>query len=547
MEEDALTTSSDTSRSETKLDVVIVGAGFAGLYMLYRLRGLGFSTRVYEGESDIGGTWYMNRYPGARCDVESMQYSYSFSNDLQQEWNWSEKFATQPEILSYINHVADRFDLRKDIRLETRIASARFDAMTNEWLLVTEDGETIRARFCIMATGCLSAARLPDIPGLGSFGGDLYHTGDWPKDEPDLSGKSVGVIGTGSSGIQAIPEIAKRCGHLFVFQRTPTFSVPARNAALSADEINHWKSSYPELRAKAREVSQTGSLFKVPKKSAMDVSEAEREELYQESWRVGGPNFAYTFNDLILDEQSNATAADFVRARIRETVKDPIVAESLVPGGFPIFAKRICVDTDYYETFNRPNVTLVDLRKAPIVEVTPSGLRITERDYDLDVIVLATGFDAITGALSRIDIEGPDGAMLRDKWADSPSAYLGIMTYGFPNLFAITGPGSPSVLSNVIVSIEQHVDWISTCLDTLRRQGATRIEPTAAAESEWMLGVKEAADATLYPRAASWYMGANVPGKPRVFMPYVGGVNKYRRVIEAIAANGYTGFDLSQG
>lgn len=541
-----MTTSRDTSRSETKLDVIIVGAGFAGLYMLHRLRGLGFSTRVYEAEADIGGTWYMNRYPGARCDVESMQYSYSFSNDLQQEWNWSEKFATQPEILSYINHVADRFDLRKDVQLETRIASARFDATANEWQLVTEDGDTIRAKFCIMATGCLSAARLPDIPGLGSFAGDLYHTGDWPKNEPDLSGKSVGVIGTGSSGIQAIPEIAKRCGHLFVFQRTPTFSVPARNAALSAEEINHWKSSYAELRAKAREVSQTGSLFKVPKKSAMDVSAAEREDLYQESWRVGGPNFAYTFNDLILDERSNATAADFVRARIRETVNDPVVAASLLPSGYPIFAKRICVDTDYYETFNRPNVTLVDLRKSPISELTPAGLQTTEHHYDLDVVVLATGFDAITGALSRIDVEGPDGTMLKDKWAASPSAYLGLMTSGFPNMFTITGPGSPSVLSNVIVSIEQHVDWISTCLETLREQGVTRIEPTEQAEDDWMSGVKEAADATLYPRAASWYMGANVPGKPRVFMPYVGGVNKYRRVIEAVAANGYPGFDLNR-
>ena len=527
------------------LDVAVVGAGFAGLYLLHRLRTLGFAARAFEAAGDVGGTWYWNRYPGARCDVESLQYSYSFDEDLQQEWTWSERFATQPEILRYINHVADRFDLRRDIRLNTRIVAAAFDPERALWTLTTDAGDVIEAPFCVMATGCLSAARIPAIAGLSDYRGRVYHTGDWPHEGVDFTGLRVAVVGTGSSGIQAIPEIARQAEHLFVFQRTPNFSVPARNAPLTDDYVRSWKSSYAEHRRRAREETRSGTIYDFATRSALAVDDAEREREYAARWAKGGANFMHAYNDLLVDEAANRTAADFVRARIRETVADPAVAEALCPTDYPIFAKRICVDTDYYETFNRENVTLVDLRETPLEAITAHGVRTSAATYDADAIVFATGFDAMTGALDAIDIRGAAGTRLRDKWAEGPRAYLGLMSAGFPNLFLVTGPGSPSVLSNVLVSIEQHVAWIGDCLAHLRSHGLGRIDATPEAEDRWGEHVREVAHTTLYPRAASWYMGANIPGKPRVFMPYIG-VNTYRQTCSAVAAAGYEGFVLSR-
>ena len=528
-----------------QLDVAIVGAGFAGLYMLYRLRKLGFRARVFEAASDVGGTWYWNRYPGARCDVESMQYSYSFDEDLQQEWRWSERFAAQPEILRYINHVADRFDLRRDIALDTRIASARFDEVSTRWTLQTQHGAAIVARFCIMATGCLSAARLPDFPGMGDYRGRILHTGQWPHEGVDFSGMDVAVVGTGSSAIQSIPPIAAQARHLTIFQRTPNFSVPARNWAMTAEHEQSWKRDYAALRQRARAETRSGTIYEFSDKGALQVDAEARFSEYERRWQKGGANFMHAFNDILVDSKANDTAADFVRAKIRQTVTDPELAQALLPHDHPLGAKRICVDTDYYETFNRDNVTLVDVRKAPIETLTTGGLRVGGEDYACDAIVFATGFDAMTGALSAIDIRGRDGVALRQAWAAGPRTYLGVMSAGFPNLFTITGPGSPSVLSNVIVSIEQHVDWIADCLAHLRASAVGTIEPEPDAQDAWVAHVNEVAHRTLYPQANSWYMGANIPGKTRVFMPYIGGVGAYRQICQEVAADGYRGFRLT--
>ena len=523
-------------------DAIVVGAGFAGLYMMHRLRGLGMSAVGFEAGGDVGGTWYWNRYPGARCDVESMQYSYSFDDALQQEWRWSEVFAGQPEILRYAGHVADRFDLRRSFRFGTRVASASFDEAACRWTVRTDTGEAVSARFCIMATGCLSAGRLPEVEGIGTFRGPTYHTGSWPHGGVDFTGQRVGVIGTGSSGIQAIPVIAEQAQTLHVFQRTPNFSLPARNGPMPEPNTTQaWKREYQQRRARAR-TTKTGTVYDFGDKSALDVPAEEREREYMARWQGGGINFMAAYNDLSVNEASNDTAASFVRARIRELVHDPATADALTPRDYPIGIKRICVDTGYFETFNRPNVTLVDLRRSPLVAVTPAGVRTTDAEHGLDSIVFATGFDAMTGALARIAITGRDGATLSDKWAAGPRTYLGLMTAGFPNLFLITGPGSPSVLSNMMFSIEQHVEWIADCLAHLRRRGAEGIEADRDAEDAWVAHVNEVAHRTLYPRAASWYMGANVQGKPRVFMPYIGGVDAYRRRCEEVAARGYEGF-----
>ncbi|SDB69330.1 flavin-containing monooxygenase [Belnapia rosea] len=530
--------------SESKIDAVIVGAGFGGMYMLHRLRGLGISAVVLEQADDVGGTWYWNRYPGARCDVESMQYSYSFSPELQQSWHWSERFASQPEILRYAAHVADTLDLRRDIRFETQVTSARYDEASGLWTVETDRGDRITALYCIMATGCLSSAKLPEIAGRDSFGGATYHTGHWPHDGVDFSGKRVAVIGTGSSAIQAIPVIARQAAHLTVFQRTPNFSIPSRNAPMDDDYESWWKSDYEAHRAKAR-MMRTGILYGLNEKSALEVTPEEREAEYEARWAKGGTAFMGAFSDLITNRAANDTAAEFVRNKIRGLVKDPKVAEILAPKGYPIGTKRICVDTEYFETFNQPNVTLVDVREAPIEAITPRGVRTAAGEVEVDAIVFATGFDAMTGALTRIDIRGRGGLGLAEKWAGGPRTYLGLMTAGFPNMFMITGPGSPSVLSNMIVSIEQHVDWLSDCLAHLRARGLTTIEATQSAEEDWVAHGNEVADRTLYPQAASWYMGANVPGKPRVFMPYIGGVGVYREKCAEIAARGYEGFRLS--
>jgi cyclohexanone monooxygenase len=526
-------------------DVVVVGAGFAGMYMLYRLRKLGFSVRVYEQGGDVGGTWYWNRYPGARCDVESMQYSYSFSEELQQEWNWSERYAPQPEILKYAQHVAARFHLRPDIVFNTRIDRAAFDESSNKWEVTTSEGRTVRAQFVVVATGCLSNARMPDIKGLSDFKGKVYHTGHWPHEGVDFTDKRVGVIGTGSSAIQSVPVIARRARHLTVFQRTPNFSIPACNAVLADEEREAFRKNYPEIRRFAREDARNGIFAELPDRGALDDGENARRVKYQERWERGGLTFMLAYNNLILDKAANDTAADFVRGKIAEIVRDPKTAALLQPDNHPIGTKRICVDTDYYATFNRPNVTLVDIRPDGIEEILAHAVRVGGKDYECDALVLATGFDAMTGAVAKIDIVGRGGETLNQKWADGPKTYLGLMSADFPNLFIITGPGSPSVLSNMIVSIEQHVDWIADCLTFMQDGGLEVMEATSEAEEKWVVHVNEVAHATLYPQANSWYMGANIPGKPRIFMPYIGGVGVYRRICDEVAAKGYEGFAMT--
>ncbi len=529
------------AEAPARVDAVIIGAGFAGLYALHRMRQLGLTAVVFEAGRDVGGVWYWNRYPGARCDVESMQYSYSFSRALEQEWEWSERFAPQPEILAYINHVAERFDLRRDIRFETRVVSAHFDAGSTLWHVRTDRGDAVHAQFCIMATGSLSAARVPELPGLETFAGRKYHTGDWPHEGVDFRDHRVGVIGTGSSAIQAIPVIAEAAAHVVVFQRTPNFVVPARNQRLDQPAIRFWKDDYPAHRARAREI---GTFYEFSDKSALDVDAAEREREYGRRWQEGGVNFVHSFKDIYLDQRSNDTAAEFVRARIRDLVHDPAVAEALSPRDHPLGSKRICVGSDYYETFNRENVTLVSIREEPIETITPTGVRTAKAEYPVDTLVLATGYDALTGALLRIDIKGSSGQTLQHKWAQGPRNYLGLMTAGFPNMFIVTGPGSPSVLVNMVIGIEQHVDWIADCIDHLRRHGKAGIEATPEAEDHWVRHVNDEADLTLFPKAASWYLGANIPGKPRVFMPYVGGIGRYRKKCDEVAARGYEGFAI---
>ena len=527
-------------------DVVVVGAGFAGMYMLHRLRGLGFSARVYEQGGGVGGTWYWNRYPGARCDVESMQYSYSFSEELQQEWDWSERYAPQAEILEYANHVADRFDLRRDIQFDTRVERAVFDEQANAWSVTISDGKTVEAKFVVLATGCLSNARKPDIQGLENFKGPVYHTGNWPHEPVDFVGLRVGLIGTGSSGIQSAPIIAEQARHLTVFQRTANFSIPARNAALTDEERIAFRNNYPEIRRFAREIARNGIYAEQPDRGALDDSEDARRAKYNARWDRGGLTFMSAYNNLSLDLAANDTAANYVRGKITEIVKDATTAKLLQPSSHPIGTKRICIDTDYFATFNRPNVSLVDIKTNPIEEITANAVRVAGTDHEVDALVLATGFDAMTGSVARIDIRGRGGRTLNQKWAEGPKTYLGLMSAGFPNLFIITGPGSPSVLSNMIVSIEQHVDWIADCLVHMRQQGLATMEAGGEAEDKWFAHVNEVAHGTLYPQANSWYMGANIPGKPRVFMPYVGGFDRYKRQCDAIAAKGYEGFKLTR-
>ena len=523
-------------------DAVIVGAGFAGLYMLHRLRELGLSARVYEAGSGVGGTWFWNRYPGARCDVESLEYSYSFSEELEREWQWSERYASQPEILRYLDHVADRFDLRRDIQFDTRVTAAVFDDTANRWTIDTSAGDHVSARFCVMATGCLSVPKPAEIDGLETFQGDWYQTSRWPHEGVDFTGKRVAVIGTGSSAIQSIPVIVQQASHVYVFQRTPTFSVPAHNGPLASDVREDWNANRDTYRAQAR--SSPFAILSVDFRDtpAMDVSPEERQRSYEERWQRGGFALLGAYSDIIFNQDANTSAAEFVRSKIRQTVHDRSVAETLVPTSYPIATKRMCVDTNYYATFNRDNVTLIDLRATPLEAVTATGIQTKEATYDVDVIVFATGFDAMTGALARIDIRGRDGTTLQQKWSDGPKTYLGIMTAGFPNLFTITGPGSPSVLANMVVAIEQHVDWIADCLSYMSEQRFATVNATVEAESAWGKHVSEVAHQTLFPQVNSWYMGANVPGKPRVFMPYVGGFPAYSEKCKEIVANGYEGF-----
>jgi cation diffusion facilitator CzcD-associated flavoprotein CzcO len=525
------------------LDVTIVGAGFAGLYMLHRLRGLGFRARVIEAGSDVGGTWYWNRYPGARCDIESMQYSYQFSEELQQSWQWRERYATQPEILRYANHVADRFDLRRDIRFDTRVEAATFDETVGRWILETDAGDALTARFCIMATGCLSASNTPELDGIDDFAGAVHHTGRWPHREVDFTGQRVAVIGTGSSAIQSIPVIAQQAAQLVVFQRTANYSVPAQNAPLDPDRVRAIKADYAGLRARAK-LSPVGIAARYNLQSALEVTDEERQREYETRWQEGGLPFMAAYTDLMFDPSANETAAAFVRAKLRRRVDDPKVAEALSPKGI-IGAKRLCVDIGYYETFNRPNVTLVDLAGGSIERIESTGVRAMGRHHHVDAIVLATGFDAMTGALLAIDIRGRGGARLRESWHAGPRTHLGLAIAGFPNLFTITGPQSPSVLTNMLPTIEQHVDWIADCLAHLRTHGRTRIEASRQARDAWCAHCDEVAARSLRPTVRSWYTGANIAGKPTGFMPYLGGFPLYVEKCEEVAARGYEDFILS--
>lgn len=533
----------DAAQAVTHLDAVVVGAGLGGLYALYRLRQLGLTAIAFEAGSGVGGTWFWNRYPGARCDVESLEYSYGFDEALQQEWHWPERYGTQPEILKYVNHVADRFDLRKDVRLNTRVKSAVFDPASGRWTVRTDRDDVVSALFCIMAAGNLSTPRVPDFKGIGDFKGKWYHSGLYPHEGVDFTGLRVGVIGTGSSGVQMIPLIARQAKHLTVFQRTANFSLPARNAPMDPEKERNHKAHYAERRLAALDTPFAIAGHPAPTKSALEVTEEERNAQYEAKWAEGGSiSFLYSYTDLLVNKESNDTASEFVRNKIRGIVKDPVTAELLAPKDHPIGTKRLCLDTNYYETYNRDNVRLVDVRGAPIQEITENGVRTADAEYELDAIVFATGFDAMTGALREIDIRAGNGPSLAEKWRGGPLTYLGIMVAGFPNMFIITGPGSPSVKTQMIAGIQQHMDWIADCIATLRAKGLNRIEATAEAEMAWVHHVNEVADSTLYPLANSWYVGANIPGKPRVFMPYVGGFAGYAKRCDAIAANGYEGF-----
>lgn len=537
------------SAQRPDVDVVVVGAGFAGLYLLHRFREMGMSARAFETGDGVGGTWYWNRYPGARCDVQSIDYSYSWDTELDGTWEWSERYATQPEILRYLNHVADKHDLRRDVRFETRVDGAVWNDETELWSVATSDGTTTTCRYYVMATGCLSSMKDPDVEGVGSFDGDVYFTGRWPHGGVDLTGKRVGIIGTGSSSIQSIPIIAAQARELTIFQRTPNFSLPAHNGPVRA----HDREAIDQDRKAYREVakySSAGVPRELSEESALLVSEERRQEQFENAWNEG-TIFSMTgaFNDLLVNREANEYASEFVRNKIRSIVADPATAEVLCPTTYPLGTKRLCLDTNYYATFNEPHVSLVDLKANPISTITSSGIDVVDGDgatsYDFDVIVYATGFDAMTGAIVKVDIEGRNDVKLKEKWAQGPKTYLGLMSAGFPNLFMVTGPQSPSVLSNMAVSIEQHVDWICDAVEYLRTNDQNVIEPTQAAEDGWVIHTNDFADITLFPEANSWYMGANVPGKARVVLPYIGGVDRYRRICEAVVARGYAGFARS--
>lgn len=525
------------------IDVLIVGAGFAGLCMANRTRTLGLSVRVIEAGAGVGGTWYWNRYPGARCDIESLEYSYSFDHDLQQEWEWTERYATQPEILKYLDHVADRFDLRSSITFKTRVTTARFDEQASLWCVETDAGEFVKARFIVMATGCLSSTNTPAFAGIDQFAGELLHTGKWPHEHSGFRGKRVAVIGTGSSAIQTIPIIAGKAEHLTVFQRTANYAVPAHNQPLDATSVAATKARYDEFRADNKQMTAAfGSHVRHGDESAKSVSDEERIAELESAWAHGGLPFLGAYNDVLLDAESNDLVAEFVRDKVRSIVDDAAVAELLVPTT-TIGCKRMCVDTGYYETFNRSNVELVDLNLTPIDTFTESGITVGGVEHEFDAVVLATGFDAMTGTLSKIEIVGRAGLTLNEAWAAGPATYLGISVAGFPNLFLVTGPGSPSVLTNMIVSIEHHVDWISECIRHLDEHEHRTIEALSQAQQQWVEFVNAVAAFTLFPTCNSWYLGANVPGKTRVFMP-LPGFPGYVEQCAGVVADGYRGFEL---
>jgi cation diffusion facilitator CzcD-associated flavoprotein CzcO len=523
------------------VDIAVVGAGFAGMYMVHKARTLGLSVVAFEAGGDVGGTWYWNRYPGARCDVPSVEYSYQFDDALQQEWEWTERYAGQPEILRYAQHVADRFDLKQHIRFNTKVVGAAFTEGTGRWTVSTDDGDSYDAQFVVMATGNLSSTNVPALPGASSFAGRTFHTGSWPHEPVSFVGRRVGVIGTGSSALQAIPQIAEVASHLTVFQRTATFSAPAHNGPIDHEYVAEVKANYPDFRARNKRTQNAfGADNPRAAGRATAATDDERERILNERWELGGLMFLGAFNDVLRDRDANQLVAEFVHRKIDEIVHDPVVAAKLKPKQL-IGCKRLCADTDYYQTFNRPNVTLVDLGDEPIEELTPSGVVAGGISHELDDLVYATGFDAMTGSLLRLDIRGSHGITLREAWHDGPVNYLGISVHGFPNLFTIMGPGSPSVLANMITGAEHHVEFIGDLISAMRAAGERVVEASADAQDAWVDHVNAVAAATLYPACNSWYLGANVPGKKRVFMPLPGFPAYIDRCAE-IVANGYAGF-----
>ena len=537
----------NTATAVTDFDAIVIGAGFAGLYALHKLRDqLGLSVRVYEAASDVGGTWYWNRYPGARCDIESVHYSYSFCEELQQDWEWSERFAGQPEILRYLNHVADRFDLRKDILFDTRVNSMVWDDDASLWRVGTELGDTVTARYVISGAGNLSVPKTPEFDGVESFRGQVYLTGNWLDENIDFTGQRVAIIGTGSSGIQAISEIAKTAGHLTVFQRTPNYASPIVNGPADPDVVRAVKANYAQVREASRN-HFLGVPYTQVQPSALAVSAAERRRTFDERWNAGGFRlFIDSYQDILFDKKANDTIADYIRERIHERVNDPAVADLLAPKGYPYGTKRPPLETNYYEVFNQDNVTLVDIKSAPIESITETGVRTATAEYEFDVIVLATGFDAMTGPLMKLGIVGRDGLKLSDKWAHGPRTYLGLTVSGFPNLFLITGPQSPSVLYNMPLAIEDHVDFAAEAITYMRDRGLDVIEATLESEDNWVAHALEISSKTLLPETDSWYMGANIPGKPRICLLYVGGAPAYRATCDDVVANGYAGFTLDR-
>jgi cyclohexanone monooxygenase len=532
------------SKQRATVDLLIVGAGFAGLYMLYKARQLGLETCVLEAADSVGGTWYFNRYPGARVDIQSMEYSFQFSEELQQEWHWTERYAAQPELLKYANHVADRFGLRSAIRLNTRVRGAEFDEAANRWIVRADGGESWSVRFLVLACGPLSSPNTPAFRGLETFAGPAYHSARWPKESVDFTGKRVGIVGTGSSAVQMIPLVAQQASELTVFQRTAAYAVPAHNGPLDLAFEKRIKADYAGFRARNRRMNGGfGSELPPNPVSALAATPAERESAFEQRWRVGGFSLLGAFNDLLLDARANACAAEFVRGKIRAMVRDPETARLLSPQ-YAIGCKRMCVDTGYYETFNRANVRLVDISTHPIDEITPRGLKTNNREYVFDALVLATGFDAMTGTLMRLDLRGRGGRRIQDKWRAGPLNYLGLTVAGFPNLFNIAGPGSAAAFTNVIVTIEHHVDWIADCISFLDAHGHRTIDATEAAEAAWVAHVNAVASQTVFPTCNSWYLGANIPGKPRMFMPLVG-FPPYTDKCADVARKGYEGFALA--
>ncbi|MCB2047967.1 MAG: NAD(P)/FAD-dependent oxidoreductase [Novosphingobium sp.] len=526
-------------------DIVVIGAGFGGMYAHHRFRQLGLSVFGFEQGTDVGGTWYWNRYPGARCDVESVDYTYTFSNELLEEWTWSERFSTQPEILEYAEFVADRFDLRRDIKFETKIVSAIYDEAANLWNVRTDQGDAITCHYVVTTVGCLSVPKDPEFEGLENFKGEWVQTGAWPKEGVDWAGKNVLVVGTGSSAIQTIPEVAKTAGHLTVFQRTANYSVPAYNGPLPEHRQKEVFADYPGYLQMLKK-SRGGQVFELQTDSmAAEFTPEQQQERLQQAWELGRWNIQGCFRDITLNEDANKLAADFVHAKIRETVKDPATAEKLIPRGYPLGTKRLCLDSDYYATFNRENVDLVDINEEPIVRITEGGLQTSKQEYPADLIIFAIGFDAMTGPLVNLGIEGRGGQSLKSAWHDGPECYLGIAAPGFPNLFMVNGPSSVSVLSNMILTLEHHVDWIADCISYMRDNGYDRLEAREDATHEWAAHTEMVANRTLFPKANSWYMGANVTGKPRMFMAYIGGFDNYVARFDAVAAKGFEGFDLS--